>query len=307
MELRHLRYFVAIAEHRHFGRAARSLGIQQPPLSQQLKSLETEVGARLFDRTSRSVELTLAGRAFLVSAKECIRHADRAAASAASAARGETGRLVIGFIGSAMYSVLPPILRAYRVSRPGIALEPLELSSSEQATQLEADRIDIGFVRPPLRAAHDRRLETFEVVREPFVALLPRSHPLAGGPAVRMAMLAEEPIVLACRHTEPSLYTQVMDLCMRSGFEPVIATETACLHSVIGLVAAGVGIAITPRSLARVHNEDIVFRRLEPVPLAPSLTAVWHADNPNPALETFVNVVRGIAGYARPRERSAPG
>lgn len=295
MELRHLRYFVAIAEHRHFGRAARSLGIQQPPLSNQIRALEQELGTRLLERTSRTVELTTAGEAFLGSARESLRSAARAATTATTAARHGASPLQIGFVGTAMYSLLPPVLRTYRASQPKIALDPIELSSTDQVERLMANQIDVAFVRAPLRAADDRVVQSVPVLREPVIAVLPRSHPLARNRTVPVAELADEPLVLASRQPESGLYARVLELCMNAGFDPVIGAETAQLHNVIGLVAAGAGIALAPRSLAKVHNDEVVFRWLEPTGPALVLTMAWLENNPNPAVGGFIELTRQVA------------
>ncbi|MFE0019909.1 LysR family transcriptional regulator [Amycolatopsis sp. NPDC059021] len=294
MELRHLRYFIAVAEHRHFGRAAQSLGIRQPPLSQQIQSLEKELGTRLFDRTSRSVELTKAGHAFITEARKTLRHADQAVASASRAARGHNGQLRIGFIGSAIYSILPALLREFRSRYPGVSLEPVELTSADQAYEIDALRLDVGFVRPPLRAAHGLALASLPVAREHLLVAVSRNHRLAGHRSIPLSFLAEEPLILAPSEGEASLRSKVLQVCSREGFEPVVGGESGQLHTVLGLVAAGVGVGIGPDSVAKVRLGETVYRPLRPAIAAPDLTMVWRAGNDRPVAANFVDMVRGL-------------
>lgn len=306
MELRHLKYFLALAQHRHFGRAAKSLGIQQPPLSQQIKSLERELGARLFDRTSRTVELTHAGRAFLAQAEQPLRHAEDAMAAATRAARGDSGHLTIGFIGTALYSVLPQVFRLFRTQYPGVSLNPVELPSAEQTTEIDALNLDVGFVRAPLLGMHGHAFESLPVTHEPLVAVVRRNHQLARGPSIPVALLDDEPLIMAPSKAESSLRSCVLQVCQRAGFEPVVGGESAQLHTILGLVSAGVGIGIGPESLAKARFAETVCRPLRPSITAPDLTMMWRTNDESPVLRNFVRIVRevvapgGLLGEAGP-------
>ena len=182
MELRHLRYFVVVAEELHFRRAAERLHMSQPPLSQQIRQLEEEIGATLLLRNQRQVELTAAGQAFFIRAREILDAVEDAARQARRVQRGEVGRLAVGFVGSAMYSFVPELLRTFRDHAPDITLRLHELGTSEQLRQLEDGRLDVGFIRVP-RARPELKIET--VVEEPVVAALPDAHPLAHAAAAQ--------------------------------------------------------------------------------------------------------------------------
>src|SRR5262245_26825869 len=193
MELRHLRYFVVVAEELHFRRAAERLHMSQPPLSQQIRALEAEVGATLLLRNQRKVELTAAGAAFLERAREILAAVEDAALEARRVQRGEVGRLAIGFVGSAMYSFVPDLLRAFRERYPDIQLRLQELGTSEQLRQLENGRLDVGFMRTP-STRPELRAET--VLEERVVAALPDAHPLAARARLRLTDLEGQPLVL---------------------------------------------------------------------------------------------------------------
>src|SRR3954463_8181806 len=183
MELRHLRYFVAVAEELHFRRAAERLHMSQPPLSQQIRTLEADVGATLLVRNQRRVELTAAGRAYLARARDILAAGEDAAREARRVQRGEVGRLDVGFVGSAMYSVVPELLRAFRERNPDVGLHLRELGTTEPPPGLEDGRLDLGFLRPP---GGRPGLTITTVLREPVVAALPEAHPLAAAEAVRV-------------------------------------------------------------------------------------------------------------------------
>ena len=202
MELRHLRYFVVVAEELHFRRAAERLHMSQPPLSQQIRALEEEVGATLLLRNQRQVELTAAGAAFLERAREILTLVEDAALEARRVQRGEVGRLAIGFVGSAMYSFVPELLRAFREQFPDVVLRLQELGTSEQLRQLENGRLDVGFMRLPVLRP-ELRVET--VCEEPVIAALPDLHPLAAKRRLSLEDLEGQPLVLLTRSGAPGL------------------------------------------------------------------------------------------------------
>ena len=236
MELRHLRYFVAVAEELHFRRAAERLHMSQPPLSQQIRQLEEEVGAMLLLRNQRKVELTAAGVAFLVRAREILDAVEDAARQARRVQRGEVGRLAVGFVGSAMYSFVPELLRAFRDEKPDIGLRLHELGTTEQLRQLEDGRLDVGFVRlrgPRPGLAHET------VMDEPVVVALPDVHPLAQRPLLRLSDLEGESLVLLAPAGSPGLRAALADAIALLGGEERIVQEVAEMQTVVGLVAAG--------------------------------------------------------------------
>ncbi|MDR3517568.1 MAG: LysR family transcriptional regulator [Azospirillaceae bacterium] len=262
MDLRHLRYFVAVAEELHFGHAADRLHIAQPPLSQQIQALEQELGVRLLERTRRSVALTEAGRLFLDEARATLVQATRAAETARRAARGELGRLKIGFTPSCLFNgLMPTLLRRYRRAWPGIVLEMTETSTAEQVEQLGDGRIDIGFVRPAAPIPPGMVVIRI-LLREPLVAVLDGDHPLAGVDPIRMVALRDQPFVLHARRLGTGLYDTVMRLCANAGFTPRIAQEMHQMSTIVTLAAVGLGVAVAPRCMAALQVEGVCYREI---------------------------------------------
>ncbi len=272
MELRHLRYFIAVAEELHFGRAAQVLGISQPPLSQQIQALEQEVGARLFERTNRRVELSEAGRLFLQEARLVLAQVDKAADVARRAQLGELGELKIGFTSSAPFnSSIPQAIFAFRQAFPAVHLNLQEMSSTEVAESLVDESIQVGLMRPlPLPDS----LSVVELMREPLVAVLNAGHPLVEGSerGLHLAQLAPEPFVFFPRTYGSGLYAQLLNLARDAGFSPHFAQEAGEAMTIIGLVAAGLGVSVLPASYQRIRIDGVVYRTL----LDPeAVTAVW--------------------------------
>jgi DNA-binding transcriptional LysR family regulator len=262
MELRHLRYFIAVAEELHFGRAAQQLGISQPPLSQQIQALERELGARLFERTNRRVELSEAGRLFLEEARLVLVQVDKAADVARRAQLGKLGEMKIGFTSSAPFSTrIPKAIHAFRQAFPAVHLNLQEMSSKKVAEALLDESIEIGLMRP-LQLADSLRVQ--ELFREPLVAVLNAAHPLAasGGAGLRLEALAGEPFVFFPRGYGSGLYAQLLSLASRAGFNPHFSQEAAEAMTIIGLVAAGLGVSVLPASFQRIRIDGVVYRTL---------------------------------------------
>jgi DNA-binding transcriptional LysR family regulator len=288
MELRHLRYFVAVAEELHFRRAAERLHMSQPPLSQQIRQLEEEVGAQLLLRNQHRVELTASGAAFLERAREILDAVESAALEARRVQRGEVGRLAVGFVGSSMYSVVPERLSAFRARHGDVALRLHELGTTEQLRQLESGRLDVGFVRPQ-RARPGLVIEP--VHSERIVVALPDRHRLAAQPRVHIADLAGEPVVLLTRAGAPGL---------RTALEPVtdedsIIQEVAEMQTVIGLVAAGVGISLVPESVRGMQRRGVTYRDLAEDAPTVELAVAYRAGDDSPVLEAFLRLVHAMA------------
>ncbi len=261
MELRHLRYFTAVAEELHFGRAAARLHLAQPPLSQQIRALEAEVGAELFARTSRKVALTPAGEAFLEHARAALERADAALEAARSVADGRAGRLDLGFVNPAMDGFLSRVVADFRRDHPGVALSLREMSSPAQVDELRAGTLHAGFIR---YAGQDLRGLEFRVVhREPYVAALPPDHPLARRKRVPLALLAREPLILAPRAVMPGLHEAMLAALRATGHEPVVAQEALSKHTTLSLVAARLGLALVPASCAAWRRRGVVLREVE--------------------------------------------
>jgi DNA-binding transcriptional LysR family regulator len=304
MDLRHLRYFVAVAEERHFSRAARRLQMAQPPLSRQIQDLEAELGFSLFDRSKRRVELTPAGSVFLAHTRRIFSALDLAVHEAKRASVGESGRVVIGYLSSLAYSGITELLRAYRARFPSIELALRELPPQEQIDALKEGRIDVGFVRGPL---DDAALASECVRREPLVVALPLDHPLASRKRIALEVLAREPFVLFPRQRSPAFFDQLMGLCRAAGFSPHIVQEAPQLD-VLSLVAAGFGVAIVPQSTRNVRRLGLALRPIVGSPMTDLLIA-WRADDTSPALAELLSFVRRVgvhkASGARRREPQA--
>jgi DNA-binding transcriptional LysR family regulator len=301
MELRHLRYFVTVAEELHFGRAAERLGIAQPPLSQQIKALEQDIGVLLLSRTKRRVELTAAGTVFLTEARKLLVQADLAARAAQRAARGETGQLEVGFVSGAVYGKVPSIFRIMRTRFPDVSLVLQELTTEEQVEAIKGYRLDVGLVRPPVIAVEPLMIHV--IWREPLVVVLPARHRLAGRRKIPMEALAEEPFLQIPRHLAPGFYDQFIHLCAIGGFSPKIVQEARTTQTIVSLVAVGMGVSIVPASLQSLQRAGVVYRLLEPPVPTTDLAAIWRPDDKNPALARFLGILwEGAEGEERPEE-----
>lgn len=267
MELRHLRYVVALAEELHFGNAAARLGISQPPLSQQLAALETELGVRLFDRNRRGVVLTVAGRHFVEAARAALRAAEHARSVAMHAARGELGELRLGLFTSAPLSQgVAATIGSFRACYPGVRLFLTEAPSRQQVEAIAAGTLDAGFLRSPCRPLLPDGLDALEAVKEPLCVVLPYDHALARRcGSVHLAELAGEPMVFFSRAFSPAMHDHIHALCMTSGFMPHIVQEANANAMILGLVATGIGVSILPAAQCamrpgRVHCRAIADR-----------------------------------------------
>ena len=260
-ELWQLRYFAAVAERLHFGRAAQALHISQPPLSRAIRALEGRLGVSLFARSRRRVELTAEGTRLLEETRRVLGQLERTALELRGMASGERGRLRVGFVSLADYGVLPGLLKAYKSARPGVSLALREMLSPEQSLALAAGELDFGLLLPPVSEA--ARLDHMVVQRERFVAALPSRHRLASGRGkLAMSALAAEPFVMVPREIAPGLYDIVAGLAARAGFSPNVAQEAIQMQTVVSLVSSGLGAAIVPGSVANLGRHGVVYREL---------------------------------------------
>ncbi|WP_077321462.1 acetoin biosynthesis transcriptional regulator AlsR [Virgibacillus proomii] len=288
MELRHLRYFIVVAEELHFGKAALRLQMTQPPLSQQIKQLESEIGVTLLNRSKRNVQLTAAGRVFLKQIKEGLSQIDHAVDMAQRTARGELGKLVIGFVGSATYEIMPPIIRHYRNQFPSVKIELRELSTLYQVNALLNGHIDIGVLHPPLE---NDKLKVNTVRKSHCVLALPKQHPLTQKNQVYLKDLEKESLIIIAKESWPSLYIKFNFLCEKAGFTPNIDQEATEFQMLLGLVSAGMGVSIVPAATKRLYNLDVVYKKIEDLPMHASWITAHRKDNPNPALKHFIEVL----------------
>jgi len=260
-ELWQLRYFLAVAEQLHFGRAAAALHISQPPLSRAIRALERRLGVVLFARSRRRVELTPEGTRLLGEARRLLGQLERTVQEVRGMARGEEGRLRIGFVSLADYGVLPGLLKAFKSARPGIALALREMLSPEQAAALAAGELDFGLLLPPVSDAEP--LEHLVVQRERFVVALPSSHRLAAGKGkLAVSALAGEPFVMVPRDIAPGLYDIVTGLAAGAGISFNVAQEAIQMQTVVSLVSSGLGVAIVPGCIANLGRRGVVYREI---------------------------------------------
>jgi len=289
MELRHLRYFVAVAEELHFGRAAKRLYIAQPPLSQQIHQLEEELEVLLFKRTNRRVELTDAGQTFLSEAYKILAQVEQAKLLAQRTARGEVGKLALGFVSSAAFELLPHLLYAYREQYPQIYVSLHEMEKDEQIAALFARQIQVGLLRPPINSFE---LCSEIILQEPLLLALPSQHQLVSKAQISIHDLVNETFVLQPRHWTLGLYDHVMSLCYSAGFSPNVKQEAADTYLLIGLVAANMGISLVPASAQFVRSQGVVYRRLEGDTTQIEMVMVWRRDDHSPVVEGFLELAR---------------
>jgi DNA-binding transcriptional LysR family regulator len=301
MELRHLRYFVAVAEEQHVTRAAERLGMQQPPLSQQIRALERELDVQLFRRKPRGVELTAAGSALLADARAILSQIDHAFATTRRTARGEQGRIAVGFTSSApFHPFVPRVIRAYRDAFPRVSLTLEESGTTELIDQLRHERIDAAFIRTAI--ADQAGLVVNPLLQEAMVLALPGSHPLArrfgADASLPLKALADETFIVYRRHSGPGLYDAILSACTAAGFSPRIGQEAPRIVSTLNLVAAGLGISIVPASLQRMRMDGVAYRRLAGAqPKAPLYLASRRGE-PSAAVQKFLSLVKRTARSA---------
>lgn len=298
MELRHLRYFIAVAEEGHVTRAAERLGMQQPPLSQQIRALERELDVQLFRRKPRGVEPTAAGRALLADARAILAQIEQAFATTRRTARGEEGRLCIGFTSSApFHPFVPRVIRTFRERYPLVSLTLEESGTTELIQGLRAERVDAAFIRTPV--ANPEGIAVSPLLEEPMVVALPQGHALARGrkaEALALKSLAPETFIVYRRPSGPGLYDAIIAACHASGFSPRVGQEAPRIVSTLNLVAAGLGVSIVPASLQRMQMDGVAYRRLTGTaqPRAPLRLALRRHDTA-PAVRRFLDLVRQTA------------
>ncbi len=306
LELRHLRYAIAVADERHITRAAERLGIQQPPLSQQIRALEREIGVTLFLRLPRGVEPTAAGRAFVERAKVLLRELDETVEAARRTGRGEEGHLAVGFTASAAFHPLvSDIVRQLREAAPALRLSRLEANSGELIEAVRTGSLDAAFVRLPAR--EDDGLCNTLLLEEEMVVALPKHHPLLPvWPAkdrMPLATLANEDFILYHRPNGPGLYDAIIAACDRAGFSPRIEQQASQMIATLSLVSAGFGLSLVPAAMARLATEGVAYRLLtkSDAPTAP-LVLVWRrSEDSGPLARLISDVLRAKSEYSHSR------
>ncbi|MCA7960777.1 LysR family transcriptional regulator [Burkholderia multivorans] len=292
MELRHLRYFLAVAATSNFTKAAETLGIGQPPLSQQIKALENELGVELFRRTARGAELTTAGEVFRDEARRVLDDAERASRAARRAARGEIGHLRVGFTGTAAFnSKVSDLLRRFREAFPQAELTLLEATSGVLFAELEARRLDVALVRPRQRIAPVLRIAEWD--EEPMFVALPVAHRLARRRQIALTELADESFVQVPREAGSTLFDDIVAACNAAGFQPRMAQPAPQMASAVTLVAAGLGVSLVPDAITQVRIAGVVYRPIANAALRARLGVASRADDPSPVVRNFLQLALG--------------
>ncbi|MFB4421390.1 LysR family transcriptional regulator [Streptomyces sp. QL37] len=293
MEARHLRYALALAEHGHFGRAARALGIAQPPLSKQIADLERETGARLFDRTRQGVFPTAAGEAFLARARRALDEMAAAAVDAGRAARGETGRLRLGFVASALLDPLPDVLGRFGRERPEVRLELHEMASRRSSAALVAGELDVAVTLGPPRGAGAEHLVSVPVGHDHLIAVVGSTHPFAGQASVTVDQLRRQPLIVAAGEDEPAIASGLRILLSEDVAALDGATVARDVHTIMGLAACGVGVGLGPSRMRSAPRPGIRFCEVTPRTALPDLVLSFAGRDRSPALSAFLGIVRG--------------
>lgn len=288
MDIRQLRYFVVVAEELHFSRAAVRLHMSQPPLSQQIKALEEELGVTLLVRNKREVKLTDAGEVFLEECRRLIEQLQSAIDVTVRAAGGDTGVLRVGVSTSAVFHVMPEVLGRLRTHFPEIELVVRDMGSSDQIRAVSKDRLDIGIIHESLNV---ESLQYIPLFSDPFVLAVPEAHPLAGQAAVRLADLRNERFISFSREAAPSLYDSLILACSKSGFEPKIAHTARHALTIFQMVRLELGIAFVPQSFAHSQTPGVCYVQLDPVPQGVRIGAIWNPKTPSALVQNVVQTI----------------
>lgn len=291
MELKQLRYFVAVAEEASFSRAAAKLHMTQPPLSTRIKQLEGELGVSLLNRSTRNVQLTEAGWVFLDEVRQLFAQLDQAIQTTRRVGHGEIGQLTLSFVPSATSLVLPPLLKAFRQQYPDVAISLHELSPAKQVQRLHTGRTDAAFFYLPSGTQLPfgfADLDSQVVLQEPLVVMLPRGHPLTARRRIDLATLNGEPFVLVAAHRGPGLRDVILEQCRQAGFTPDVVQEATLIQTIGGLVASGVGVALVPASLRRLHTTGVDYRPIQGATPMVAMGIVWQRANSSTILQRFL-------------------
>ncbi|MES2104355.1 MAG: LysR substrate-binding domain-containing protein [Pseudomonadota bacterium] len=296
MELRHLRYFVTVAEELHFTRAAERLHIGQPPLSQQIQALEEEIGVQLLERSKRWVRLTPAGKSFLEDARKILALSEQAPQTARRASRGEIGELRIGFTPSTPFTeIFPVVINLFRKQFPQVTLGLREMPTMRQLAAIEERQLDLGFIRPT-EVDVGKAISLTILSNDPLLLVMPVKHRLAKRISIPFKELAGESFVMYPHHAGTGLSRQVQRLCREAGFEPQIVQEAQEASTIIGLVAAGCGISILPESFRKIHLNGVAYRPMAGAASSTSLMLAKLADENTVLTEAFVQLATAAAG-----------
>jgi len=301
MELRHLRYFTAVVQWKGYREAARHLFVAQPSISQAVADLENEIGIKLFSREGRAARLTPEGKVFHEEALKTLAQADRSVAAAQRAAKGQIGRLGIGFMGFAAYSFLPDLIRKYKARYPGVSLRLVEDIPSGQDTAFDRGEIEIAFTRP-LPADRRNLYESRLIFSEPLVAALPKGRHVKAK-RIRISELSGERFISFQRASSPEVFDTIVRVCNDNGFSPKLQNELNNMNSVLSTVEAGEGVAIIPATARNLRSDNVAFFRLQPDEVRIDFIAAWAKKEPSIPLRFFVELLEEELPSIRERTR----
>ena len=291
MELRHLKYFVAVSERQNFTRAAEELHVAQPAISQQIKSLEEEIGVLLLRRNKRSVKLTAAGHAFLSEAREILAHAELSKQIARRAARGETGSLAIGCVGAGASAFLPNLIRLYRKRFPAVRVHLFELTPEQQLQAFSREKIDVGFTRP-LDAADKKNFAQELIYHDRLMLAVPDTHALAKAGPVRLQKLVSADFVMFKRSEAPKLTNAMTQLCAKAGFTPQVVSELPMIQTMLVAVAASIGVALVPGCVRSYRQPGVSILPVRPASPVIDLVLIRPKSEPTPTVSAWLELVR---------------
>jgi DNA-binding transcriptional LysR family regulator len=303
VELRHIRYFLAVAEERNFTRAAEKLGVGQPPVSQQIRDLEQELGAQLFHRVPHGAELTEAGGAFLIEARSILTGAERGKLAVQRAHRGQSGILSLGLSGSAAFNPLVTgAIQRFRRRWPDVLLMLDEMNTMPLLERLGRGELDAAFIRPGLEDIEGIRLHRLD--DEPMAVAMPAHHRLARSQSLELKALAQEPFILFPPASGLSLYHEVIVACRSNGFDPVVGQVAPQISSALSLVSAELGVSIVPASITQIQVTGVVYRPIQGLAPVARLALAVRRDRGQIVLQNFIHALRGAANGTdnQPRE-----
>ncbi|CAN5361860.1 LysR substrate-binding domain-containing protein [soil metagenome] len=293
IELRQLRYFLAVAEEMHFGRAAQRLHMTQPPLSQTIQALEAALGTQLFSRTKRSISLTPAGKALLPEARRILLQTAALPVLAIRAASGQSGQLTLAFVSIADYSVLPPFLRKFREAYPHVHIDLREATSDVQLEELLQGRIDAGLLIPPLPEKAAAEFDYLRVLSEPLILAVPKGLPfLRGKTSVQLKALKDMPLIIFPRRIAPAFHDAILACFHDAGLTPRIGQEAIQMQTIVGLVSAGMGFALVPQSVSNLKRPGVEYKALAGKAPNVETGVAWRKDNASPVLHAFIKLLR---------------
>jgi DNA-binding transcriptional LysR family regulator len=299
MDLRTLRYFSAVVREGHFGRAALSLGIAQPPLTRQIQKLEQELGVALLHRTQKKFEVTQAGQLLYERARRLLDGAEQAEADVRRVGTGETGRLIIGFVHSNAFTILPGVVARFRAAYPDVEIDLREMWHTNLVAGLETGSIDAGLLRPPVSSS---ALQVVTLIREPFLALVPAGHRLAPRRTIQLRQFGGEPFVMYSRLGSPLIHSRVMEMCKRAGFAPHITQYADQIHTVASFVGAGIGVALAPSTVTSFNMPGLRYLQIADKPAPLPMGVMWRTGNNSGLLRNFIRSAREAAALWRPVE-----